>query len=436
MSRATVAIVGSPNVGKSTLFNRIIGQRFAITDDTPGLTRDRIYAQGEWLTTKFNLIDTGGIEIKDRPFQEHIRFQTSIAIEEADVIIYVVDGRRGVTPDDLMVASILYKSKKAIVLAVNKIDDGQLMTDINDFYQLGLGEPVGFSSLHGIGVGDLLDRVIAVLPKKDDKPDDESLIKFSMIGRPNVGKSSLVNAILKQERVIVSPIEGTTRDAIDTPFSIGDKRFTIIDTAGLKKRGSIFESVDKYAALRSLKAIDRSDVAVVVIDAEMGLLEQDKHVAGYAHEAHKAMVLVVNKWDLAKKGERDRQLHTKNLKIILPFLEFVPVVYTSAVNDASFALLLETIQTVFESYQRRVITARFNELLVEAQLMNQTPDFNGGRLRIYFGEQVGIKPPTFVLFCNHPRHLHFSYKRFLENRIRETFDFEGTPLIIIARERK
>jgi GTPase len=436
MSRPTVAIVGSPNVGKSTLFNRMIGQRFAITDDTPGLTRDRIYAQAEWLTVPFNLIDTGGIEIKDRTFQEHIRFQTAIAIEEADVIVYVVDGRRGVTPDDLFVASLLYKSQKPIVLAVNKIDDGQMLDHINDFYQLGLGDPIAFSSLHGIGIGDLLDRVIHLLPKNEEIEPDPAKIRFAVIGRPNVGKSSLVNAILKEERVIVSPIEGTTRDAIDAPFSIGDDHYIIIDTAGLKKRGSIFESVDKYAALRSLKAIDRSDVAVIVIDASMGLLEQDKHVAGYAMDAHKAMIIVVNKWDLAKKGERDRQLYTKNLKIILPFLEYVPVLYTSTVDKSTYEPLLTTIKRVYESYQRRIPTARFNELLVEAQLMNQTPEFNGGRLRIYYGEQVSTKPPTFVLFCNHPRHLHFSYQRFLENRIRDTFDFEGSPLKIIVRERK
>jgi GTP-binding protein len=436
MIKGTVAIVGSPNVGKSSLFNRIIGQRFAITDDLPGLTRDRIYARAEWLTQSFNVIDTGGIEIKQRPLQEQIRFQSEIAIQEADVIVYVVDGRRGVTPDDRLVASILYRSKKPIVLAVNKIDDGQLQVDINDFYQLGLGEPIAISSLHGIGIGDMLDRVIALLPKDKIIPIKEGTTQFALIGRPNVGKSSLVNAILKQERVIVSPIEGTTRDAIDTTFTFEARDYVIIDTAGLKKRGAIFESVDKYAALRSLKAIDRCDVAVIVINADEGLLEQDKHIAGYAFEAHKAMVVVVNKWDLAKKGERDIHQYTKQLRAFLPFLEFAEIVYTSHDKANRLPPLMKAIDLASANYQQRIPTARFNEVLVEAQLMNQTPEFNGGRLKIYYGEQVANKPPTFVLFCNHPNYMHFSYKRYLENRLRETFHFEGTPIRFITRERK
>ena len=436
MIKGTVAIVGSPNVGKSSLFNRIIGQRFAITDDLPGLTRDRIYARAEWLTQIFNVIDTGGIEIKQRPLQEQIRFQSEIAIQEADVIIYVVDGRRGVTPDDRLVASIMYRSKKPVVLAVNKIDDGQLQVDINDFYQLGLGEPIAISSLHGIGIGDMLDRVIALLPKDKIIPIKEGTTQFALIGRPNVGKSSLVNAILKQERVIVSPIEGTTRDAIDTTFSYQDRVYVIIDTAGLKKRGAIFESVDKYAALRSLKAIDRCDVAVIVINADEGLLEQDKHIAGYAFEAHKAMVVVVNKWDLAKKGERDINQYTIQLRAFLPFLDFATIVYTSHDKAQRLPPLMQAIDQASANYHQRILTARLNEILVEAQLMNQTPEFNGGRLKIYYGEQVANKPPTFVLFCNHPNYMHFSYKRYLENRLRETFHFDGTPIRFITRERK
>ncbi len=436
MIKGTVAIVGSPNVGKSSLFNRIIGQRFAITDDLPGLTRDRIYARAEWLTQIFNVIDTGGIEIKQRPLQEQIRFQSEIAIQEADVIIYVVDGRRGVTPDDRLVASIMYRSKKPVVLAVNKIDDGQLQVDINDFYQLGLGEPIAISSLHGIGIGDMLDRVIALLPKDKIIPIKEGTTQFALIGRPNVGKSSLVNAILKQDRVIVSPIEGTTRDAIDTTFSYQDRVYVIIDTAGLKKRGAIFESVDKYAALRSLKAIDRCDVAVIVINADEGLLEQDKHIAGYAFEAHKAMVVVVNKWDLAKKGERDINQYTIQLRAFLPFLDFATIVYTSHDKAQRLPPLMQAIDQASANYHQRILTARLNEILVEAQLMNQTPEFNGGRLKIYYGEQVANKPPTFVLFCNHPNYMHFSYKRYLENRLRETFHFDGTPIRFITRERK
>lgn len=436
MIKGIVAIVGAPNVGKSTLFNRIIGKRHAITDDTPGLTRDRIYSEAEWLTVPFRLIDTGGIEVTKRPLQEQIRMQAQIAIKEADVIIYVLDGRKGITADDLLVASILFKSGKAIVLAVNKIDDGQLMVDINDYYRLGIGQPIAISTLHGIGMGDLLDSVIKQLPKDKELPSYQGFMQFAIIGRPNVGKSSLVNAILQQDRVIVSPIEGTTRDAIDTSFQFEGQDYVMIDTAGLKKRGAIFESIDKYAAIRSLKAIDRAQVAVVTINAEDGLLEQDKHIAGYAFQAYKGLVLVVNKWDLAKKGEKDVNQYTKKLRLLMPFLEFVPILYTSALRKTHLDELIKTVKQVHEACNRRVPTARLNELLVDAQLMNQTPEFNGGRLRIYYGEQVSQQPPTFVLFCNKPTYMHFSYERFLENRLRDSFDFIGTPIKIITRERK
>lgn len=428
-----VAIVGSPNVGKSSLFNRMVGKRIAITDNLPGLTRDRIYGRAEWLTRTFQLIDTGGIEITDRPFQEQIRYQAELAIEQADVILYVVDGRKGVTHDDRFIANKLYRSKKPVFLVVNKIDDGQLLYDINDFYELGIGDPYPVSSLHGIGLGDLLDAVIRAFPNQGENVFDDTTIHVAMIGRPNVGKSSLVNAILQEERVIVSPIEGTTRDAIDTPFVWGDHAFTIIDTAGLKKRGSIFEAVDKYAALRSLKAIDRCDVAVVVLDASIGLTEQDKHVAGYAFQANRALLVVINKWDLRKKGERDIQKTIKDLKTMAPFLEFATFLVLSATHQPDIQPLLQTILKTYDHFSFRIQTSPFNDLLVDAQLMNQTPDFNGGRLRIYYGEQVSIKPPTFVLFVNNPAYMHFSYQRYLENRIRETFDFEGTPIKIILR---
>lgn len=436
MVKGIVAIVGAPNVGKSTLFNRIVGKRQAITDDTPGLTRDRIYAETEWLTVPFRLIDTGGIEVTQRPLQEQIRMQAQIAIQEADVIVYVVDGRKGINADDLLVASILFKSGKKIILAVNKIDDGQFQGDVNDYYRLGIGSPIAISTLHGIGVGDLLDAVIQQLPKDKVLPSYAGMMRFAVIGRPNVGKSSLVNAILNQDRVIVSPIEGTTRDAIDTTFQFEGTDYVMIDTAGLKKRGAIFEAIDKYAAIRSLKAIDRAEVAVIVINAEEGLIEQDKHVAGYAFQAYKGMVLVVNKWDLAKKGERDMHQYTKQLRLLAPFLEFVPILYTSALRKTRLEEVIRTVKQVYEATQRRVPTARLNEVLVDAQLMNQTPEFNGGRLRIYYGEQVSQNPPTFVLFVNKPNYLHFSYERYLENRLRESFDFTGTPIKIITRERK
>ncbi|MFZ9703724.1 MAG: ribosome biogenesis GTPase Der [Bacilli bacterium] len=436
MVKGVVAIVGAPNVGKSTLFNRIIGKRHAITDDTPGLTRDRIYADAEWLTVPFRLIDTGGIEVTKRPLQEQIRTQALIAMQEADVIIYLVDGRKGITADDQLVTSILFKSGKPIILGVNKIDDGQLQNDVNDYYRLGIGNPITISTLHGIGVGDLLDAVVKRLPKDKVLPSYEGQIQFAVVGRPNVGKSSLVNAILQQDRVIVSPIEGTTRDAIDTTFQFEGNDYVMIDTAGLKKRGAIFESIDKYAAIRSLKAIDRAQVVVVVINADEGLIEQDKHVAGYAFQAFKGMVLVVNKWDLAKKGDRDMHQYTKKLRLLMPFLEFVPILYTSALRKTRLDDVMHTVKQVYEATQRRVPTARLNELLVDAQLINQTPEFNGGRLRIYYGEQVSQNPPTFVLFCNKPTYMHFSYERFIENRIRESFDFTGTPIKIINRERK
>jgi len=436
MVKGIVAIVGAPNVGKSTLFNRIVGKRQAITDDTPGLTRDRIYAETEWLTVPFRLIDTGGIEVTQRPLQEQIRMQAAIAIKEADVIIYVVDARRGITADDLLVSSILFKSGKAIILAVNKVDDGQLSVDINEYYRLGIGSPIAISTLHGIGIGDLLDAVIKQLPKDKEIPSYQGMLRFAVIGRPNVGKSSLVNAILNQDRVIVSPIEGTTRDAIDTTFHFEETDYVMIDTAGLKKRGAIFEAIDKYASIRSLKAIDRAEVAVVVINAEDGLIEQDKHIAGYAFQAYKGMVLVVNKWDIAKKGERDMHQYTKQLRLLTPFLEFVPILYTSALRKTRLEEVIRTVKQVYEATQRRVPTSRLNEVLVDAQLMNQTPEFNGGRLRIYYGEQVSQNPPTFVFFVNKPTFMHFSYQRYLENRLRESFDFTGTPIKIITRERK
>jgi GTP-binding protein len=436
MVKGVVAIVGAPNVGKSTLFNRIVGRRQAITDDTPGLTRDRIYAEATWLTIPFRLIDTGGIEVTKRPLQEQIRTQALIAVQEADVIIYVLDGRKGINADDLLVASLLFKSGKPIVLAVNKIDDGQLQIDLNEYYRLGVGAPIAISTLHGIGMGDLLDAVIKQLPKDRVLPSYEGMVTFAIIGRPNVGKSSLVNALLQEDRVIVSPIEGTTRDAIDTPFSFEGHDYVMVDTAGLKKRGAIFEAIDKYAALRSLRAIERAAVVVVVINADDGLIEQDKHIAGFAFEAYKGMVLVVNKWDLAKKGDRDMHQYTKKLKLLMPFLEFVPILYTSALNKTRLDGIVQTVQKVYEATQRRVPTSRLNELLVDAQLMNQTPEFNGGRLRIYYGEQVSQNPPTFVLFCNKPTYMHFSYQRYLENRLRESFDFTGTPIKIITRERK
>lgn len=430
-----MAIVGSPNVGKSTVFNRIIGSRKAIVNDEAGVTRDRLYGKGEWLTKEFTVIDTGGVEINNAPFQVQIRAQVEIAIDEADVVLFVTDGLLGVTNDDLLVAKMLRKAKKKVVLAVNKIDDISRIDLINDFYSLGLGDPIALSSTHGIGVGDVLDKIIHLLPEKEDV-EYQNAISFSIIGRPNVGKSSLTNALLNQDRVIVSNIEGTTRDAIDTPFSKDEQDFVVIDTAGLKKRGKIFEAVDKYAAIRALAAIERSDVVVSVIDAEEGIQQQDKHVAGFAYEANKAMVIVVNKWDLVKKSETAMVEFTKKIRDEFKFLDFASIVFLSAKNKSRINTLLPEIVKAYDSYQRRVSTSVLNDIIEDAQIINPTPSFNSGRLKIYFANQVAIKPPTFVLFCNDPSYMHFSYQRYLENRLRSSFDFEGTPIKIICRERK
>lgn len=430
-----MAIVGSPNVGKSTVFNRIIGSRKAIVNDEAGVTRDRLYGKGEWLTKEFTVIDTGGVEINNAPFQVQIRAQVEIAIDEADVVLFVTDGLLGVTNDDLLVAKMLRKAKKNVVLAVNKIDDISRIDLLNDFYSLGLGDPIALSSTHGIGVGDVLDKIIHLLPEKEDV-EYKNAISFSIIGRPNVGKSSLTNALLNQDRVIVSNIEGTTRDAIDTPFSKDEQDFVVIDTAGLKKRGKIFEAVDKYAAIRALAAIERSDVVVSVIDAEEGIQQQDKHVAGFAYEANKAMVIVVNKWDLVKKSETAMVEFSKKIRDEFKFLDFASIVFLSAKNKSRINTLLPEIVKAYDSYQRRVSTSVLNDIIEDAQIINPTPSFNGGRLKIYFANQVAIKPPTFVLFCNDPSYMHFSYQRYLENRLRSSFDFEGTPIKIICRERK
>ncbi len=435
MNFGTVAIVGAPNVGKSTIFNRIAGERKSIIDDQPGVTRDRIYAKASWLGKDFRLIDTGGVEIENRPFQEQIRAQVEIAIEEADIIIFVVDGKVGISKDDRMVAKMLYKANKTIILAVNKIDDGFHLGDINEFYGLGIGDPIAVSGAHGIGIGDILDQIVHLLPEKEIK-EYEGQICFSLIGRPNVGKSSLVNAILNQSRVIASPIEGTTRDAIDTAFKREGREYVVIDTAGLKKRGRIYEAVDKYAALRALSAIDRSDIVLLVIDAQEGIREQDKHVAGYAIEAKKAMIIVVNKWDAVEKDHRTMAEFTKKIREHFKFMDYVPVIFVSALNRTRINQIFQAIDVAYDSYHSHISTSVLNEIIQDAQIMNPPPHFNGGRLKILFANQVGECPPTFVLFVNDPHYMHFSYERYLENRIRGAFELEGSPIKFVLRERK
>ena len=429
-----VAIVGRANVGKSTIFNRIVGERISIVEDIAGVTRDRIYATASWLTKEFRLIDTGGIELKDASFTTQIKMQAEIAIEEADLIIFVVNGREGVTQEDEYVARLLQKTKKPILLAVNKIDDGAFINDIYDFYSLGIGDPIPVSGSHGIGIGDLLDEVIKKLDFTEEEfAEDE--IRFSIIGRPNVGKSSLTNAILGEERVIVSNIEGTTRDAIDTVFEKDGQKYRVIDTAGMRKKGKIYENVEKYSVLRALSSIEKSDVIVVVIDGERGVIEQDKHVAGYAHEAGKGVILVVNKWDLVEKDEKTMQKKEKELRSQFKYLDYARIIFLSAKTHQRVHQLFPLIQESFENSHKRVQTSVLNDVLVDAQAINPTTTFNGGRLKIFYANQVSICPPTFVLFVNDPQYMHFSYKRYLENRLRDSFGFEGTPIHIICRKR-
>lgn len=436
MVKPVVAIVGRPNVGKSTIFNRIVGERISIVEDVPGVTRDRIYSSGEWLTKTFNLIDTGGIEIGDEPLLVQMRQQAEIAIEEADVIIFMVNGREGITSADEEVAKLLFRSKKPIVLAVNKIDNYEMKDQMYEFYSLGCGEPFPISGSHGLGLGDLLDEVVKHFPDKNDEEYDESVIQFCLIGRPNVGKSSLVNAILGEERVIVSDIEGTTRDAIDTKLMRDGQEYVIIDTAGMRKKGKVYENLEKYSVLRALKAMERSDVVLVVLDGERGIIEQDKKIAGYAHEAGRAVVIVVNKWDAVEKDEKTMKEFEQKIRDHFQFLDYAPIVFLSAKTKKRTHTLLPMINVAAESHNMRVQTNILNDVIMDAVAMNPTPTDRGTRLKIYYVTQVAVKPPTFVIFVNDPELLHFSYARFLENRIREAFEFTGTPIKLIARARK
>ena len=429
-----VAIVGRANVGKSTIFNRMVGERISIVEDVAGLTRDRIYAKASWLTKEFSVIDTGGIELENASFTTQIKMQAEIAIEEADVIVFVVNGREGITKEDEYVARLLQKSRKPIILVVNKIDDNQFRDYIYEFYALGVGDPIPVSGSHGIGIGDLLDQIINQLDLQDEETNEDE-ISFSIIGRPNVGKSSLTNAILGEERVIVSNIEGTTRDAIDTPFVKDGQKYRVVDTAGMRKKGKVYENIEKYSILRALTSIEKSDVILVVIDGETGIREQDKHVAGYAHEAGKGVVIVYNKWDLVDKDEKTMQKKQKEIYEQFKYLDYARIVFTSAKTGQRVDQIFPLIQESYENSRKRVQTSVLNDVLVDAQLMNPTTTFNGGRLKIFYANQVAVCPPTFVLFSNDPQYLHFSYKRYLENRLREAFGFEGTPIHIICRKR-
>jgi GTPase len=436
VSKPVVAIVGRPNVGKSTIFNRIVGERISIVEDVPGVTRDRIYSSAEWLTHEFNIIDTGGIELGNEPFLDQIRQQAEIAIDEADVIIFLTNGREGVTAADEIVAKILYRSHKPVVLGVNKIDNPEMREMVYDFYSLGFGEPYPISGSHGLGLGDLLDEAAKHFKKEDDEQYGEDVIKFSLIGRPNVGKSSLVNALLGEDRVIVSNVAGTTRDAIDSSYTYDGQEYVIIDTAGMRKKGKVYETTEKYSVLRALRAIERSDVVLVVIDGEEGIIEQDKKIAGYAHDAGRAVVIVVNKWDAVEKDEKTMNKWEQNIRDHFQFLDYAPIIFLSAKTKKRIHTLLPVINVASENHALRVQSSVLNEVVMDAVAMNPTPTDNGKRLRIYYATQVAVKPPTFVVFVNDPELMHFSYERFLENRIRDAFGFEGTPIRIIARARK
>ena len=436
MNQPTVAIVGRPNVGKSTIFNRLVGHRVSIVDDSPGITRDRIYAHAEWLGTHFSLIDTGGIDIGNAPFIKQITAQAEIAINEADVIIFMVNGQQDLTAGDDKIAKILYRTKKPVVLAVNKVDNPRIKNGIYNFYSLGFGKPYPISGAHGLGLGDLLDQVLRKFPTGLANHDDHS-IRFSLIGRPNVGKSSLVNAILGQNRVIVSKKAGTTRDAVDTEFKRKHSLFTIADTAGLRKRGKIYENAEKYSVMRAMKAIDNSNVVVVVLDAVEGIREQDKKIAGYAHQAGKGIVIAVNKWD-AFKNKNNQSQHDFRVAFYTEFkyLSYAPVIFVSAKTKMHLGQLINLIKTVNCNHELRIKSSTLNDVMMAAVSLTPTPSIKGRRLRIYYTTQVSVAPPTFICFVNDPHLMHFSYARYLKNQIREHFNFMGTPVKLISRRRK
>ncbi|MBR4903622.1 MAG: ribosome biogenesis GTPase Der [Selenomonadaceae bacterium] len=436
MSKPIVAVVGRPNVGKSTLFNQIGKKKLSIVDDMAGVTRDRIYMDATWLDKEFTLIDTGGIEIKSADkMLTAIKIQAKIAIEEADSIIFVVDGRAGLTSEDYEVAKFLRGASKPIILAVNKIDSVNMEQEAYEFYKLGLGEPISISASNALNLGDLLDAVIKTFPENTEEVRDEDEIRIAVIGRPNVGKSSLVNKMLGEDRVIVSDVPGTTRDAIDTHFFLDGIKFTLIDTAGMRKKSKIDEPVERYSVIRSLRAIDRADVVLMLIEAPVGVTEQDKKIAGYAHDSGKGCVIVVNKWDIyPNKHDRSTNRFTDNLRERLGFLQYAPVVYASALTGQRVDRVTELVKFVSEQQHMRIQTSVLNELIRDAVAVNPPPSKKGKSAKIFFVTQADICPPRFIIFVNEPELIHFSYLRFIENRLRESFGFEGTPLKFFVRK--
>ncbi len=438
MSKPIVAIVGRPNVGKSTLFNQIGKRRVSIVDDMPGVTRDRIYMDAEWLNHTFTMIDTGGIEFDDSDqILRSMRYQAQLAMDEADVIVFVVDGRAGLTSADEEVGHILRAAKKPVILAVNKVDSQQLEANIYEFYNLGLGDPMGISASNALGLGDLLDAIVEAFPETSGEDKEADEISIAVIGRPNVGKSSIVNALIGEERVIVSDVAGTTRDAIDTHFVADGIKFMLIDTAGMRRKGKIEEAVERYSVMRSLRAVDRADVVLMVIDAFEGITEQDKKIAGYAHESGKGVIIIVNKWDIfPNKDDKSTLRFTEDLRDELGFLQYAPVLYTSALTHQRISRITELVKYVADQQSMRIQTSVLNELIRDAVSVNPPPSHRGKQLKIYFMTQADIQPPRFIIFVNDPELMHFSYLRFIENRLRESFGFEGTPLKLIVRGRK
>ena len=434
MSKPLVAIVGRPNVGKSTFFNRIVGQRISIVEDTPGVTRDRLYADAEWCGHSFTLIDTGGLEIKSEDVMwSHIRAQAQIAVETADVIVFMLDGKTGLTHEDYEVAAYLRKSRKPILLVVNKLDNNEQHL-LYDFYELGLGEPIGISAGQAKGLGDVLDEIVKLTGKYETEEKEEAL-KIAVVGKPNAGKSSLVNKLLGYDRVIVSDIAGTTRDAIDTRIKIGDKEYILIDTAGIRRKRSVEEDLEQYSVMRSLGAVRRADVCLIVIDSSEELSEQDVKIAGYVHEQGKPSVVVMNKWDVVEKDTYTIEKYNRKLKEELKFMDYFIPTYVSAKTGKRVDNLIKLAECAYENASRRISTGLLNDVLREAILTNEPPSKNGKRLKIYYVTEVSANPPTFVIFVNDDTLMHFSYRRYLENALRRSFDFEGTPVRLIIRNK-
>lgn len=436
-NRPIVAIVGRPNVGKSTIFNRLAGQRISIVEDTPGVTRDRIFAEVEWLDKYFTIIDTGGIEPNtDDIILSQMRNQAMLAMDMAHIILFIVDGKTGITGADKEIAQLLRKTNKPVILVCNKVDNINKLDNIYDFYELGLGTPHPVSGANSMGLGDLLDEVVENFPADLDVELDKDIVKVAITGKPNAGKSSILNAILGENRVIVSPIAGTTRDAIDTYFELGENKYMLIDTAGIRRKSKVYENVERFSVIRAMSAVDRADVVLIVIDAEEGVTEQDTKIAGIAHNEGKACIFVVNKWDLLNKDNKSVSNYTRSIKEKFPFMPYAPILFVSALTKKRIDKILDKVDYVSQEAAKRISTSVINEIVAEAVMMNQPPSDKGKRLKIYYATQTGVKPPKFTLFINDYKLCHFSYIRYLENKIRENFGFEGTPIKMELKEKK